>query len=118
MPIVDVWTGLLAASCLVGLAATPRSMPARLFASRPLAGLGRFSYSVYLVHLPLLLIFDAVVGYLIPQVHTPMARTVLLLFIGVPIALSLSYAFFWCFERPFLTRKRDQAHNRFTPVEP
>lgn len=75
----------------------------RLLASRPLSGVGLFSYSVYLIHLPVLwLLWHFVVA---PATDTPLLRFAVLGGLCVPAVLLASYAFFRCFERPFLTAR-------------
>jgi peptidoglycan/LPS O-acetylase OafA/YrhL len=66
---------------------------------RPLAFIGTFAYSIYLIHAPLIQLlwqypFRALQGH-----HVLM--TLVLFFPGVPIILAVSYVFFVCCERPF-----------------
>jgi len=105
MPLVDLCAGVLSATCLVGLGLAQRGRVARFLGSRPLAGLGRFSYSVYLIHLPTLRLIDVGFGAL-PWAGSLVVRSWLLLLVGVPIAIGLSYLFFLAFEKPFMTRRR------------
>ncbi len=65
--------------------------------------LGRFSYSLYLIHAPVLATFYLMVK---PLLTSPLNATLLLVGGGVPLCLLLSYGFYLCFERPFIVRKK------------
>ncbi len=67
---------------------------------RPLAFLGTFAYSIYLVHAPVL---QVAWQYLVPADAGDAFQFVVLLGPGVVVALGCSYAFFWIAERPFLS---------------
>ncbi len=71
----------------------------RLLERRPLVLLGRFSYSLYLIHAPLLALF-----YLLARgLHLgPLAFQSFILGIALPTTVAASYLFFRVFERPFL----------------
>jgi len=74
-----------------------------LLASRVFSGIGLFSYSVYLVHLPLLWLVDHfVVANLVTDA---LARFGLLLVLGVAAVLGGSYLFHRVFERPFMENR-------------
>jgi peptidoglycan/LPS O-acetylase OafA/YrhL len=76
---------------------------ARGLASRVPAGLGRFSYSSYLIHSPVIVV---VVVYITQPMGLDPGETFLaLLLIAVPLALAVSYGFFLVFERPFLVAR-------------
>lgn len=75
----------------------------RVFASRAALWLGVFSYSIYLVH-------DPLVGILSKYVFGPLALSPLATFgltvaLGMPVILALSYGFHLLFEAPFLHRR-------------
>lgn len=82
--------------------ARPDHLWVRPFAFGPLVGLGAFSYSLYLMHHPILQII-----YLMrPEwVSTPLRSFAYLLIVGVPIILVLCYAFYRVFEKPFIGRR-------------
>jgi peptidoglycan/LPS O-acetylase OafA/YrhL len=91
-------------ACLIA-ALTLGRLPALrwLLASRPMRGVGLFSYTVYLVHLPVLwLVWHFVVE---PNVTGSIARFTLLAALTVPAVLAFSYLFSLVFERPFLTHR-------------
>jgi peptidoglycan/LPS O-acetylase OafA/YrhL len=74
-------------------------MSARTFQLGPFVPLGRFSYSLYLVHAPLLacLVLLSNRYSLVPE-HAMWT----LLLVGVPLIVALAYLFHWVCERPFL----------------
>ncbi|MFC4784707.1 acyltransferase family protein [Nocardioides sp. MAHUQ-72] len=75
----------------------------RLLASRALSGVGLFSYTIYLVHLPVLwLLWHFVVE---PSGLGVPGRFALLLALCVPAVIAFSYLFSLAFERPFLTHR-------------
>lgn len=74
-------------------------LPVRILSSRLLTGLGAFSYSLYLVHAPILAwVFVVLQAWGIPNVWVQ----VLMLGAGIPISLIAAYLFSLAFERPFL----------------
>ncbi len=67
---------------------------------QPLVFIGSFSYSLYLIHPPLLQILSQ---YVLEPFHLRLfTNTCLLLVFGAPIIVFISYLFFLLFERPFL----------------
>lgn len=69
--------------------------------SRPLLFLGAISYSLYLMHSPILGVTDILIRALSPS--SAVAATLYLVG-GVAVAIGLTYLFYFVFERPF-TRK-------------
>ncbi len=107
----DVIVGLATACLLIhGARRDAHPSPAiRLLSARPLVALGTFSYSLYLIHYPVLQhLRDAAVRLRLGPVPT----FVLLVTLGVGAAVAAAYAFFLAFERPFLVRRRGE-----TPAE-
>ena len=100
---IDLLFGL-GAACLLGLLACGG---ARL-AQRTLgSGLGRrfgsFSYSIYLVHAPVLALM---VTFIVrPLDLPPLVGFGALLFLGLPIILAFSYGFHLIFEAPFIRHR-------------
>jgi peptidoglycan/LPS O-acetylase OafA/YrhL len=68
---------------------------------RPLVGLGRMSYSLYLIHAMLLGLWRMGVA---PLHFTPPVYLALTVFVGVPGIVAVAYAFHLAVERPFLGR--------------
>src|SRR5262249_17344307 len=66
---------------------------------RPLAGLGIVSYSVYLLHQPLMMM-----AVQASRPHVPGSGPLFALCLGVftPVVIGLSFRFYRLFERPFL----------------
>jgi peptidoglycan/LPS O-acetylase OafA/YrhL len=83
------------------IAVATRSAPwlTRLLASRPLHGLGRISYSLYLIHLPILTVLAKKVAphYAEKGPHT----WIFVVVVGVPLSLAVAWLFAQIFELPF-----------------
>ena len=104
-PIFDLLVGGAAALIMGGLYADreQKSKITRLLSWRPLEKIGIFSYSLYLVHAPLLHLHYLILTRLL---HSPKPETMfLLLLLTLPIIVAEAYLFFLAFERPFLSRK-------------
>ena len=96
---VDLVVGLYAALCFLAFGAS-RSRMSALLATGPLRRFGAISYSSYLIHAP---VIWAVWSVLILRLTVDdIAQFLLLLVVGVPAAIAVSYAFFALFEKPFL----------------
>jgi peptidoglycan/LPS O-acetylase OafA/YrhL len=104
----------LGVACLLALMHAGGNAPARgVLASRAALWLGLFSYSIYLVHAP-------IVGVLHKYAFGPMDLSPLVTFgltlaIGLPLILALCYGFHLLFEAPFL-RHRDLSALRTLPI--
>jgi peptidoglycan/LPS O-acetylase OafA/YrhL len=125
-PLLDLLLGLFGVSLLVAGARPGRNRLRWVLGARPLAFLGAFSYSIYLVHAPLL---QVAWRYGVRPFHlaeVPMLLVVDLLV--VPLVLAASYLFFLVCERPFMsTQQRRAARGEFAetpqsarpvPIEP
>ncbi|MDR3633749.1 MAG: acyltransferase [Isosphaeraceae bacterium] len=77
----------------------PRSPLLRLLEGRWAVGLGAVSYSLYLVHYPLLALADAVLR---SRAWSADARLAAQLLVAVPVCLLAAVVFHRLFERPFL----------------
>ena len=73
----------------------------RIFSWRPLVFVGTFSYSLYLIHAPLLVCIYQYV--LVPMHLSRFTACMLLITVGSAMIIFISYFFFYLFERPFLT---------------
>jgi peptidoglycan/LPS O-acetylase OafA/YrhL len=87
--------------------------PRRLLASRPALWLGLFSYSIYLIHAPIVGVLDKYAFG--PMDLSPFATFAITLALGLPVILALSYGFHLLFEAPFL-RHRDLSALRTLPI--
>lgn len=76
-----------------------------LLTSKPVEKLGSFSYSLYLVHYPILVMCHA---FLIYSGCAPLARAVLMYLIGLPSALLVGYLFSLAFEKPIIAMQRSR----------
>ena len=108
MPLLDIAAGFGAAAALLAFSRSPRPVP--LLSWRPLVTLGTFAYSLYLVHLPCLLLGNALVTVWKPSWHHPLLHVAALLCL-LPLIIGIARLFYWAFERPFL-RRRQQADQR------
>jgi len=101
------WVVLL---CGIGVASmlalmyAGRVNPARrFFGSRGLVFLGLFSYSIYLIHDPIVSMLSAYVFG--PMALSPLATFALSLVLGLPLVLAFCYGFHLMFEAPFLRQR-------------
>lgn len=107
----DLFVGVSTALLLVALTGLGgREMPAdrisrrlrRFLEARPLVALGAFSYSLYLVHAPVL----EVVHRVLCRSHPGWIQAGAILFgVGTVCSVAVSYLFHLAFERPFLKRR-------------
>lgn len=95
---VDLAAGPALALFLAAVATGRTPWLARLLATRPLRGLGTISYSLYLVHLPIVLIVSReVVG---PLVHQPLPAFAATVALAVPVSVAAAWLFATVFEIP------------------
>ncbi len=99
----DLVVGAIAA-CLLAALSGPAAGPVKRFLQhRHLVGAGRFSYSIYLVHAPIL-----AVGWLYvvqPLGWSENASFALMIFAVAPVAVAASYGFYHAVERPAMNRR-------------
>jgi peptidoglycan/LPS O-acetylase OafA/YrhL len=105
-PLIDVVCGVLFASFLAILTIeSPFAKASRkLLALRPLVAIGTFAYSLYLFHLPILIIVQDLVNRVFAS-HSANAREAIIGIVGLPAAVIGCYLFFLLFERPFLVKR-------------
>jgi len=100
---VDLLAGAATATLFAGFAQRPAGIGARVLGSRVLHWFGQSSYSLYLIHVPVLeLIYFALIARLVvaKQLHF-----VLLLVLTIPTAVLASRVFWRVFERPFMENR-------------
>lgn len=103
MPISDSLGGITTAALLAMGASSQKALSIRFFSLKPIVLLGAFSYSLYLMHHPVM----QTVFVLRPEAaSTPLRQTAYLAVVGLPVILVLCYAFYWVFERPFVKARR------------
>jgi peptidoglycan/LPS O-acetylase OafA/YrhL len=110
---MDLLFGLGVACTLTVLKAGGGARVRAVLASRPALWLGLFSYSIYLVHDPILGVMSR---YGFAQLGlSPLATFGVTLAVGLPLILAFCYGFHLLFEAPFL-RRRDLSALRTLPV--
>ena len=99
-------TNLITGVCfffLVCVVVASRNWVSRLFSWRPLAALGLMSYSLYLVHHPIL----KALAYLThSRLHASPNQTFLLLLLALPIVIGVAWVLFMTAERPTLSSRQ------------
>jgi peptidoglycan/LPS O-acetylase OafA/YrhL len=102
--IADIQIGLCTASLLIHCTQECQNHRPNgllcLFQARPVVLLGTMSYSLYLMHLPVLALLH------IPLAHlnvSPAARIGTMIFVFVPLSIVLTYLFHLVFERRFMS---------------
>jgi peptidoglycan/LPS O-acetylase OafA/YrhL len=97
-PITDVIWGL-AFYCLVMYAAGRSAAGGGWLDSRPLAALGTISYSVYLIHEPLMRFAEGVLG---PRHLAPAVSVLLFAFVIAPLTMGCGWLFYRAVEARFI----------------
>lgn len=96
----DYLVGVFSISLMVFAAGKPRSLLHLALAWKPLAFLGTFGYSLYLMHAPFLQVLSQYV--IDPLRLNPTSSFLLLVGFVTPIVIVLCYGFYVLCERPFL----------------
>ncbi|MGI4790213.1 MAG: acyltransferase family protein [Janthinobacterium lividum] len=96
---MDILAGITTA-CLIAALRDYKSV--FILSSKVCVRLGAFSYSLYLVHFPVLLAASSI---LLPIHLNRWQFFVRLMLLGVPASLAISYLFHLVFERPFMNSK-------------
>ncbi len=97
---LDIPVGIMTAAALSAAGSRPTSALARTFSWPPLVLLGTFSYSLYLIHAPLLQLMWQYC--LLPLGLSREAMMSCLMTVGLGFVALTSYAFFRVFEAPFM----------------
>jgi peptidoglycan/LPS O-acetylase OafA/YrhL len=104
-PYLDMTVGLMTALTLGVLlrdSGAKRLWLSRALSWRPLVAIGLFSYSLYLVHAPLL---HALWMIYHSRLHPAPVPMFLMLVASIPLLVALAYLFYIMFERPFLNSR-------------
>jgi peptidoglycan/LPS O-acetylase OafA/YrhL len=95
----DLIVGAAVALLFVTGGGTVVPLTARLLSLRPVVTLGTFSYSLYLIHGPMVLVAAA----LLLRLHAGTALSAVVYGALIPLVIGLAYAFYLVAERPFLS---------------
>jgi len=107
---LDTLCAFAALSLLIAASHPGENKLRDFLSSRPLVFIGTFSYSLYLVHAPLLQI---IWQYGLHPLHLgEVLEFILLLVIGTPLILLAAYLFFFYCEQPFLNTHSERAKNK------
>ncbi|MGW3029969.1 acyltransferase family protein [Streptomyces sp. NPDC001178] len=100
---VDLAVAPAMAMFLAGIATGRPAFLLRLLATRPMRGLGNFSYSLYLIHLPIVMV---VVRKIAPDhVSAGLPTFCFTVAVGLPASLLSAWVFAELFEMPFKRRR-------------
>ncbi len=94
----DSLCGISLAAFLAASGISPISPISKLLGAKPLVFLGSFSYSLYLMHHPIL----QVLFVNRPAWASTVTRQFAFLVACIPVILGLAWCFYWVFERPFV----------------
>lgn len=97
----DMLVGCAVALFFVTSAGPRRPIAARVLALRPLVLLGTFSYSLYLLHGPLVI----VTGAALARYHAGTIPSAVCYAVLIPAVVAIAYAFSLVAERPFLSKE-------------
>jgi peptidoglycan/LPS O-acetylase OafA/YrhL len=95
----DLLVGVAVALLFVSSGVGQPTWTARFLSLRPIVTLGTFSYSLYLVHGPLVVLAGAALA----RYHVGVAGSALAYAVLVPAVIAASYGFYRVAERPFLS---------------
>jgi peptidoglycan/LPS O-acetylase OafA/YrhL len=90
------------------------SVGLRFLSSSLAVRLGAFSYSLYLIHFPLVVFAQTLLNRF--PLSIPMDFLVLTA-IGVPTIMAIAYAFHFVFERPFLNAPVRRQDRKLVPID-
>ena len=102
----DLSAGLTSICLLISIMSFPKHPMNQILNWKPLVKLGCFSYSIYLIHLPLIQLFYQYISH--PLNLSPVMEVSFVYLIGVPLVVAISYLFFLLFEKPFLSKRAKQ----------
>ncbi|MGI4791718.1 MAG: acyltransferase family protein [Janthinobacterium lividum] len=105
LPLTDTVAGLAVAAGLLSVSWSPQNFP--LLSWPPLVTLGTFAYSLYLIHMPCLLLFSKLLTVYLPAWHHPLQRFSALA-LTLPLVITLAWLFFLVFEKPFIRQRRKE----------
>jgi peptidoglycan/LPS O-acetylase OafA/YrhL len=83
----------------------------RFLQCRPVFALGAFSYSLYLLHLPIVRVLDVLLDRL-----APLPQMTLYVCVAAPLIIAFAWCFYLVLERPFISRFRTTEESTALPV--
>ena len=100
---LDLLVGLAMACCLAFAVRVATGRTRRALERKPLLSIGRFSYSLYLVHAPLILLAWT---FVVEPLDLPSgANLAVMMLVVVPVIVAVSHGFYLAVERPFLEHR-------------
>ncbi len=117
--IVDTYLGLAVMCLLVACTRSLQSGKARqsgvvrILDARPSVFLGKFSYSLYLIHAPILAWMHL---HLRIKNYSEAVACIWMFALGVPLCLFCSYLFYLLCERPFVSQKSKRTAAKVSPA--
>jgi peptidoglycan/LPS O-acetylase OafA/YrhL len=94
----DLPMALATMAVLIGTSQPAPGILRRILQWRPLAMVGLFSYSLYIIHYPLA---DVLCQVIVVPIHNELAREAVLAGVVAPALIALAYGFYRLFEQPF-----------------
>ena len=101
--LADLIVGIASFSLLIATASFKSHPLNKILNWNPLVKIGGFSYSLYLIHVPLLQVFLQYICK--PLQLSPSLEIYLVVFAGIPMIIAVSYIFFLVIEKPCLSRR-------------
>jgi peptidoglycan/LPS O-acetylase OafA/YrhL len=97
----DVVVGVVSMCLLITCGHWPRNPLSRIASSKPIVRIGKFSYSLYLVHFP---VQQVLWKYIVLPMNLGKVMTFgVMATAGTAVILAFAYGFYLLFERPFTT---------------
>ncbi|HEX6797348.1 MAG TPA: acyltransferase, partial [Ktedonobacterales bacterium] len=103
----DLLITVVTLSLFIAAGRAERSLARIVLGARPIAFTGKFAYSIYLIHAPIVAaVYLCIVRpHISGPLHLPFPATVAVMMVtAVPIAIAAAYLFFLVCERPFLNK--------------
>lgn len=112
MPICDAWMAVCTVSILYAGTISKKLWLTKALECRPLAWLGAISYSLYLMHHPIL---QPLYLFRPAWAEGTLESVEYLLAVGLPVILMCCAVFWLIFERPFVSRRARRPGRDFSP---
>ena len=115
MPALDAWMGACIVSVIYACTVSKKFTVRKVLSARPLVWLGAVSYSLYLMHHPVL---QPLYLFRPAWAQSPMMAMLYLTAIGLPAILASVTVFWFFFERPFVSKRRREIDTAPSVPEP